>query len=1280
MSKLIKPFISSPSKFETEERAAVDLSRKEQERLWLSALIKDREESATSFEKPANCGVWDGIVHKYSDHAHFIYELLQNADDARATEVRFELTPTGLYFRHNGTIHFSVTNIETEKEDFENDRLGHLNAITGIGFSGKRHNEGTIGTFGMGFKAVFQYTRTPHIYDPNFRFKIERYIVPCVLEKDIERRSGETVFYFPFDHPDVSPEQAYDSILDKLRNLVSPTLFLANIKSVLWENDAEENGVYQKNILEDGIVGNISVQHIELLAETKFPEKTELLLFSRQTENGYHYTVGFKIEGNKLIEYKVPAFCFFPTKENTGLNFLIHAPFLLTDSRESIRAEKEWNRNVIENLADLAADCLLILRDRGLINDNIVRIIPYRESDFSSVNDRDTISFKPFFTKVYEHFKTQKILPAANGIFVEKQHAYWASDTGLTEMFSDSQLAFLVQDNDAHWIFTSFGKKETVTANWDLSHYIDSNLITQSVSHEQLIKMITKEFIEHQTDTWLHSFYEYLSHHRSYTDIAREKNIPIFLNQNGNAVPAFDEEGQLVLFLPSEDFEGYQTVKPELLKNEGTLNFISSFGVKKPSLRDEIYNKIFPEYNSNKGIDTTEHFKKFFRYFKECSYGEVDSFINLIKEKAFLRYKTMGEDKVYRGVASNMYYPNETLRFWFESKKTAEFFYTEAYNEFASDPKFLGFLQKLGMHFDFPELLRIETKQRKEGWPHHGNRRKPDSWEDKQIDGLREFLTNMTRGKSLFLWDILIKQFIPLEIRGLHRYLNHEWKRDYFDNSTVIAMLRNASWILNDKGNIVFAKDVTLKTLSADYDLCTKEARELIRLLQIFDDTSNLTEHQKEQIALAEQIQHFGLSPEECHEALQRFVNRKRIHSQRNNNYADSIVEDVLERTDKIKEQRNRNGLAQNASKTEIDIQSGENHEDLYEDSDGCAPCIINYARKIEREKTKVAARIAAVEHIANLVSRIENFPRYSLAWFKSLIELEMLQNGEGEKDDNKISIAFGKLRRDMKLERTLILSNPSRFIPPHVEELTGIRLDVSFRDGSERSLIIEAISAKEFSLTAKIKSEDKTKIDEVTQNEEQFCSARINVKSPAFLLEALQECYEKLSHSTTNEGNRICFEDADNLRDSLPEDIEFVFGPPGTGKTTYLAEKLLLPLMRTNRDANSSMRVLVVTPTNKAGDVLVARIMESAKLSDDIASWLVRFGTTNDEQIESAGIVKSRDSHLLEMPRAVVVTTMARFTYDSYSMEFGNKRLDDTDWDYIVIDEASMIRAADIV
>ena len=127
------------------------------------------------------------------------------------------------------------------------------------------------------------------------------------------------------------------------------------------------------------------------------------------------------------------------------------------------------------------------------------------------------------------------------------------------------------------------------------------------------------------------------------------KDRPIFLDQDGNAVPAFDSNGQLVLFLPDDDIDGYTTVKKELLSNKGTREFIEKFGIKKPSLHDEIYNKILPQYSTNEGIDTTPHFMKFFRYFKECKNEEVGEFIRLISDKAFLKYTTRRGCKVYRG-------------------------------------------------------------------------------------------------------------------------------------------------------------------------------------------------------------------------------------------------------------------------------------------------------------------------------------------------------------------------------------------------------------------------------------------------------------------------------------------------------------------------------------------------------------------------------------------------------------------------------------------------------
>ena len=51
------------------------------------------------------------IIQLYTDKSHFIYELLQNAEDAEATSVRFEQYPDRLEVLHNGKP-FSEQNLQ----------------------------------------------------------------------------------------------------------------------------------------------------------------------------------------------------------------------------------------------------------------------------------------------------------------------------------------------------------------------------------------------------------------------------------------------------------------------------------------------------------------------------------------------------------------------------------------------------------------------------------------------------------------------------------------------------------------------------------------------------------------------------------------------------------------------------------------------------------------------------------------------------------------------------------------------------------------------------------------------------------------------------------------------------------------------------------------------------------------------------------------------------------------------------------------------------------------
>jgi hypothetical protein len=585
------------------------------EKQYFNKLTKKRGSFADQLDDPDYQGVKRTVVDKYSDQAHFIYELLQNADDAKATNARIILKEDGLFFYHNGTILFSISDPEIKETDKK--RIGHINAITSIGNSNKEEKSNTIGKFGVGFKSVFQYTDTPHIYDVNFQFKIERFIVPKLLSNDIQRNKTETVFYLPFDKDGMEPSRAYIEILEKMKSLVYPTLFLSHLNEVEWIAK-KENGTYLMEPKKTEEYTDIECNLIEMLNEVNTKNENEKIwLFKRKfAESEHKIAIGFFLDENddlKPVDYS--AFCFFPTKESTKLKFIIHAPFLLTDSRENIKAGEEWNIRLIEELSNLVADSLLFLKGKNLIDDNIINIIPYRISDFTEISDKDNISMRPFYNAINEKFKNNTLLPTRNGHHVNKIHAYWADAEELVNLFSDIQLAQLVNDPDAKWVFTSIGR----TKDSEITQYIDggddrswakkeSNLIRENITSEKMLKRITSNFIEKQSFEWLFQLYEYLYERKSYQSFVKTK--PIFIDNNNKAVSAFDDKNQAILFMPTSEQSEYNILHKDFLKNDTAIKFFEAFGIAKPNLKDEIYNIIIPKYVTVNSPPVRERYSK----------------------------------------------------------------------------------------------------------------------------------------------------------------------------------------------------------------------------------------------------------------------------------------------------------------------------------------------------------------------------------------------------------------------------------------------------------------------------------------------------------------------------------------------------------------------------------------------------------------------------------------------------------------------------------------------
>ena len=145
----------------------------------------------------------------YTDKTHFIFELLQNAEDALASKVKFCLHCDRLEMFHNGRVF-------NEKD---------VRGICGVGEGTKAEDLTKIGKFGIGFKSVYSYTRTPEIHSGKENFYIENYIRP--FQKEPNRLGGDgwsTLIIFPFNHPEVEQEIAYSSLRQRLDNLAPTTL------------------------------------------------------------------------------------------------------------------------------------------------------------------------------------------------------------------------------------------------------------------------------------------------------------------------------------------------------------------------------------------------------------------------------------------------------------------------------------------------------------------------------------------------------------------------------------------------------------------------------------------------------------------------------------------------------------------------------------------------------------------------------------------------------------------------------------------------------------------------------------------------------------------------------------------------------------------------------------------------------------------------------------------------------------------------------------------------
>ena len=190
----------------------------------------------------------------YDDPSHFIYEILQNAEDVKAKTVCFNLLTDKLEIWHDG-------------KDFN---YKNVDGITGIGKTTKKHDLNAIGKFGVGFKSVFAVTESPCIFSGQYNFKIRNFVLPEELPRKYDV-SG-TWIIIPFNHPTRTSEEIYGKVKHRLNEIGLETLlFLKYIIKIKFKINHNLEGTYNKEPPLDSYINEKILNHSddENVVETK---------------------------------------------------------------------------------------------------------------------------------------------------------------------------------------------------------------------------------------------------------------------------------------------------------------------------------------------------------------------------------------------------------------------------------------------------------------------------------------------------------------------------------------------------------------------------------------------------------------------------------------------------------------------------------------------------------------------------------------------------------------------------------------------------------------------------------------------------------------------------------------------------------------------------------------------------------------------------------------------------------------------------------------------------
>ena len=550
----------------------------------------------------------------YGDRAHFIYELLQNAEDALT--LRYQKDP-GVDF--SGEVTFRLCSDHLEVNHYgklfdEEDVKGICDVLRGT----KNERLDQIGTFGIGFKSVYAFTSSPEIHSGAEHFVIRNFIRPQAVKLRPLQNPLQILFYFPFDHPKFGAPAAFDLIQSKLKSLGPRSfLFLHHVKELQWIVEGGGRGFYLRDHepIENG--GAM----VQIIGEGSNQDDTEeeWLVVHRDVKHSSRretltVKVAYRIEADKegrsiAALHRSPLTAFFPTAKETGLGFLIHGPFASTPARDNIATDSDWNDLLLNELATLVSDSLSVCRRHGFLTPQFLTVLPIDPERFPI-----GAPFRPIYEAVLNAFKTQSLIPRVGGGHIKADRAVLGRSQELRDLLPPVLLEALLgtSTETKHWVDAAVTENRLPQV-WQ---YLRDECEVPVLDGDAFARQITDRFLEAQDAKWMVSFYAFLNGQEAlWRPQGVYRNPPegplrkkaIIRCQDGRHRAPFDSAGDPLVFLPIESKADYHVVDRSIYAQEEAAEFMHRLGLVPPDVCTRVLNEIIPRYSDDSKIEDEAH-------------------------------------------------------------------------------------------------------------------------------------------------------------------------------------------------------------------------------------------------------------------------------------------------------------------------------------------------------------------------------------------------------------------------------------------------------------------------------------------------------------------------------------------------------------------------------------------------------------------------------------------------------------------------------------------------